>query len=692
MPAIPSTGQSSMDSILMLAGVMLFSLVVGVAFLFAGTSINESAGTQTAIESIKQTILGFGGNTSLEPATGAANCDAACIKTITDYFDKPVDDPEIQKILTASIPAKGTCSNTVLGDISGDGVVHAIDVQLVVNAMLEVGDTSNPCLDINDDGFIDAIDVQLVVNAVLGIMTCSDGTNEGECSHSNTSMVCQNGELEFACESCGCDNLFSCQSNGICAKNELSKPSYNCTVCNGFCYTNDSKTKPYCSNEGKYYEWNILSGSTLWGKACTTDDSCLDSSGFFKCIDGKCLLDRTMPSVNYPVKIEFAYPRFVDKDSSFIFSVKIKNVKNQGIKAKIFDVLFSYLADEGNPNFEQTITFDESKQISSQSEETFEITIPTVEKETFTGNISFQLSIDDSPYSIGFDNISNGLIIVNDCLPEEHASCGDLTYCKYSAVCIDDKIYPISPQGACKSNSDCAAKSVCLNYSCEYPSALSSGLNLDKTNNVGLLGVFIYDDDIKYNEIKSAKLNELKQLAESSTSWFNSERIYWNAQNNFNVQYEVVQKDCRLKRGDYLNILESCTANQINGCEKKIISACGAIGSYDIIAKHEFWQDGFYDQEISNEQNRIGYPGAVGLNLDDVVLFGYEDSQGGITNSVLIHEILHSFGEQDLYLSNYKYMSFYQERNCNLFRARWDNFDIDPHLCNFEAKMIGWVR
>jgi len=54
------------------------------------------------------------------------------------------------------------------GDINGDGVVNAVDVQLVINAALglEIGGMN---ADINGDGFINAVDVQLVINAALGI-------------------------------------------------------------------------------------------------------------------------------------------------------------------------------------------------------------------------------------------------------------------------------------------------------------------------------------------------------------------------------------------------------------------------------------------------------------------------------------------------------------------------------------------
>jgi len=55
------------------------------------------------------------------------------------------------------------------GDINDDGVVNAVDVQLVVNAALglPVPDGVEP--DLNKDGVVNAVDVQLVINAALGL-------------------------------------------------------------------------------------------------------------------------------------------------------------------------------------------------------------------------------------------------------------------------------------------------------------------------------------------------------------------------------------------------------------------------------------------------------------------------------------------------------------------------------------------
>jgi outer membrane protein assembly factor BamB len=55
------------------------------------------------------------------------------------------------------------------GDVNGDGVVNALDVQLVINAALGLPVNPGFRADINGDGRVDAVDVQFVINVALGI-------------------------------------------------------------------------------------------------------------------------------------------------------------------------------------------------------------------------------------------------------------------------------------------------------------------------------------------------------------------------------------------------------------------------------------------------------------------------------------------------------------------------------------------
>jgi hypothetical protein len=63
-----------------------------------------------------------------------------------------------------------TLEGVVLGDLNGDGLVNAIDVQHTINQALGFPKPEGIAkADINIDGLINAIDVQLIINAALGI-------------------------------------------------------------------------------------------------------------------------------------------------------------------------------------------------------------------------------------------------------------------------------------------------------------------------------------------------------------------------------------------------------------------------------------------------------------------------------------------------------------------------------------------
>ncbi len=57
----------------------------------------------------------------------------------------------------------------VFADVNNDGVVNAIDIQLVINAALGIPINPEYNADVNNDGAVNALDVQLVINAALGI-------------------------------------------------------------------------------------------------------------------------------------------------------------------------------------------------------------------------------------------------------------------------------------------------------------------------------------------------------------------------------------------------------------------------------------------------------------------------------------------------------------------------------------------
>ena|SRR3989344_8566862 len=60
----------------------------------------------------------------------------------------------------------GTCTSGS-ADVNRDGVVNALDIQMVINNALSVGNYGT--CDINSDGVVNAFDIQMVINGALGI-------------------------------------------------------------------------------------------------------------------------------------------------------------------------------------------------------------------------------------------------------------------------------------------------------------------------------------------------------------------------------------------------------------------------------------------------------------------------------------------------------------------------------------------
>ncbi len=82
-----------------------------------------------------------------------------------------VGEPVASNVVTVGPPGDGDSSSGGAGggaklvDVNVDGVINAIDIQLVINGVLGTGVV--PTADVNRDGVTNAIDVQMVVNGVL---------------------------------------------------------------------------------------------------------------------------------------------------------------------------------------------------------------------------------------------------------------------------------------------------------------------------------------------------------------------------------------------------------------------------------------------------------------------------------------------------------------------------------------------
>ena len=95
-----------------------------------------------------------------------------CRITLDNYY-KAIP-AEVTKLVSAPVvkvasPTSPQVCNNPKTDLSGDGVVNSIDIQMVINSTLNIGNRVNSCADINGDGFITAYDVYSVINYTLGI-------------------------------------------------------------------------------------------------------------------------------------------------------------------------------------------------------------------------------------------------------------------------------------------------------------------------------------------------------------------------------------------------------------------------------------------------------------------------------------------------------------------------------------------
>jgi len=85
---------------------------------------------------------------------------------VTDISDVSVPGDVVTAFNVALIPEDSVI--TIVGDVNGDDVVNAIDVQLAINAVLGFA-LGGLDADVNKDNQLNALDVQLVINGALGL-------------------------------------------------------------------------------------------------------------------------------------------------------------------------------------------------------------------------------------------------------------------------------------------------------------------------------------------------------------------------------------------------------------------------------------------------------------------------------------------------------------------------------------------
>ncbi|MEK6892994.1 MAG: hypothetical protein AABX07_02215, partial [Nanoarchaeota archaeon] len=517
------------------------------------------------------------------------------------------------------------------------------------------------------------------------IKSCSDGTPIGKCSLYSRRYCNEKGEIELDnYEQCGCPYSLMNIINNTCENKIISSPVYNCTICQGLCRIEDPNYLSICTEDDRYAR--VEKTAIFWevyAKECKSDLDCSSTSDPTKCLGNHCLIDLFDKPEGLPIKVTPIYPFSVKIGESFNLTLEITNLGVEDRKITIDYVRLTFNNEDYLP-----VDYNQSKQIKSNSKDRFVIKFLPQNEESNMAYISFNIKDEKTGKEIWYDTLNIGgretlsyhPLIIYD--PISEAECGEYKYNKEKAVCINSVLYPTDLRfRSCQSNSDCSSDygAICINYNCLRPSiGLPNAPNLNKKYKVGIVPIFVYENDSWYKSESVKEYNRIVNLSRDSSDWFNKERAFWEAKNNFSVGYEFYNS-CALTKKQYLDVLNDCTPHQLKECEEKTLIKCNLNKSkYDIIGMTYNEDPNMGMDEIYAKENQLGYAGGAGQNFGSI-LFGAKEM------SVLIHETLHSFGEIDL-----KENHFYQEGDCNLFASFWNDFENYPHLCNFEAKMIGW--
>ena len=356
---------------------------------------------------------------------------------------------------------------------------------------------------------------------------CSDGTKNNSCSERKP-LFCEGGNLIENCEVCSCDNLLLCSSSGACTRKEGPNPNFDCIFCDGFCYAklpDRLNMNSYCTKDEVLHEW----WGDLEGKHCNLNSDCVNQQS---CVDNRCLTEGLfVQGDESEITLSLEYPKFVKLGEPFVFKILAENLGSKAAKLRISDLYGTYL-EAPSVDYDDKFSFDEEKEVLPNAGAVFEINIPKMTRKSFVGGFSFKLLLNDR-IERHIHTLNRGPIIVGECADYEIEVCGNRKYCSGTALCLDGILYPASSNGkSCLTNSDCGSNLLCLNYSCRGPKS-KGGLVLEKTNKIGVLGIFMYDDKEKYQKIKKDKIEELKALSSNANGWFNSERKYWKATNKF---------------------------------------------------------------------------------------------------------------------------------------------------------------
>lgn len=462
------------------------------------------------------------------------------------------------------------------------------------------------------------------------VIVCEDGTANNKCSE-NKPDFCDSGSLIKNCNICGCNTGFDCIDNS-CVKQTYCKSYYGGIEFDGFCFTDFDKTvleNPKAKNGVFEYE-----------------------------------------PQNSNVQRIFEYP--------------------QSIKVKDFGVNFSInFTLKNNGNTEETINLhDFSMFVYNNEKIDFSQEITILPNETKEINIPINLPNTNARIGVNhYINFYDGqdsymlprIIFYWDYNPfseqnVETLKCGNKTYNKNQGVCIDNTFFPSIDGYSCNNDNDCLSyDNETTNFNCyEHSCLVMDGTynigSKDKKYKVAILPVYITDSQTEYSKMVGEVNNKISTIIPEMEDWFTNEKVYWNVTNDFGFDYFKASDDCRFNYSEWQQI-HPTQGNMAEDELRQIEEKCLSKNDYDILIL-----------SIQRDDNFPNFEGA-GINYQTIMA-------SALNPRTIIHELLHSFGEHDLYG-----VEAYQWGNCYLYNVNtggdW-NLNL-PHLCNFEAMQIGWI-
>jgi hypothetical protein len=468
---------------------------------------------------------------------------------------------------------------------------------------------------------------------------CADGTSYGQCS-TNKPKYCDNGSLISECSVCGCSSGQECQSDGSCKITEEDNfcgEYYGGVVFDGFCFTDFDKT---------VFDYPRAENGIL---RYTPDGSNVERI------------------VRYPTSI-----KIVDFgiDSDIDITLENKGQSSETIRFNNFEI-FIYNVEELNIDEQYTVQPGETKNIE------IPINLPEISARP---NVSRFIRFDDNSKTYSIERI----IFYWDNIPfssEEFLNveeCGERKYVENQGVCYDDTIFPSIDGLSCHSDSDCLnyryreegiEEFGCYEYTCLDMSENYIISPRNKEYEVGILPLYVTDDDNQYNIMRNAVNNHLDEIVPKMENWFSNEKLFWGIYDLFNFDYFKINDGCRMTHAQFQEI-HLGQRNMLESELRAIENQCIDNKNYDIliisIQRDDYWDPSF-----------VG----AGINYETIIA-------SALNPRTIIHEILHSFGEHDMYG-----VESYQWGNCYLYNANtggdWN--EEMPHLCKFEAMQLDWL-